>query len=110
MHQYDQTLFSDTLLSARHPGVVKTLAFQTRVSTAPSGTADVNAWKNLAGLIHILIYVKVRFLNTYSHGTGKKLHHRKANLRCLRVLVCTIVTRIKQTRISHDVTHSKNVC
>ena len=72
MHQYDQTLFSDTLLSARHPGVVKTLAFQTRVSTAPSGTADVNAWKNLACLIHILIYVKVRFLNTYSHGTCKK--------------------------------------
>ena len=32
----------------------------------------------------------------------KRLHHKKANLRCLRKLVCTTVIRIKQTRISHD--------
>ena len=39
----DQTWFSDTLTSAGRLGVVKTLAFQARVSTPPSGPADVNA-------------------------------------------------------------------
>ena len=39
----DQTLFSNTLTSARPLGVLKTLAFQAQVLTSPSGPADVNA-------------------------------------------------------------------
>ena len=35
----DQTWFSDTLTSARLLGVVKTAAFQARVSTSPSGSS-----------------------------------------------------------------------
>ena len=63
----DQTCISDTLKCEGLSGAVKTLTFQTLVTTSLWGPADVNACKFLFYPCH-KIYTSVRFSGLYEYS------------------------------------------